>query len=190
MVTVVATGALWFYHHRLTADDKLSHDGLSRVVHQLYMLGFGGTGLTVAVVGFVSFQMWVFDRLNDDMRSSLPSTIAMMAAGALLWLYHEWARALDTKMKDVAADVLRWLYATLFSSVGVIMSLVDPDNPASAPKGTLVGQDWTSVSESLVSPCDGPTLVIHVQSTQLPRHKDRKKRWFVFIDDVELTIYP
>jgi hypothetical protein len=124
VVTVVATGALWFYHDRLTADDKLSHDGLSRVVHQLYMLGFGGTGLTVAVVGFVSFQMWVFDRLNDDVRSSLPSAIAMMAAGAMLWLYHERARALDTKMKDVAADVLRWLYATLFSSVGVIMSLI------------------------------------------------------------------
>ena len=124
VMTVVVTGALWFYHDRLTADDKLSHDGLSRAVHQLYMLGFGGIGLIVAAVGFVSFQMWVFDRLDGDMRSSLPPTIAMMAAGALLWLYHEWARALDTKMKDATADLLHWLYATLFSGAGVIMSLV------------------------------------------------------------------
>jgi len=74
--------------------------------------------------------------------------------------------------------------------IRVSMSLVDPNNPTLLPEGTTIDRDWTRVSESLVCPCDGPILVIHVRSLELPRPKDRKKRWFVFLDDVELLVYP
>lgn len=179
VVTVVATGALWFYHHRLTADDKLSHDALSRVVNQLYMLGFGGTGLTVAVAGFVSFQMWIFDRLDGDVRSSLPSTIAMMAAGTLLWLYHERARALDTKMKDIATDVLRWLYATLFSSIGVIMSLVGLFGTQTWLFQKIAGDPSPSLPDALAVLTAGLPLLIYHELALRRVMKDNVKplRW-------------
>lgn len=72
--------------------------------------------------------------------------------------------------------------------IRVAVSLIDPAAPLiSTAAGLEIGRDWTEVAAELTAPCDAPILAIHVSSNDLPRDDGKKRRWFVFIDSVNLT---
>jgi hypothetical protein len=121
-VTLVITGAPWFYHDRLTASDKLAQDGLSRAIHQFYLLAFSAIGLIAGAIGLTTFQFWIFHRLDGDTSTDLSLAIALVVSGGLLWLYHEWAGAREARLRDSTTDLLRWLSATFFSGAAVVLA--------------------------------------------------------------------
>jgi hypothetical protein len=72
-------------------------------------------------------------------------------------------------------------------AIHISMSLIDPASPpVPTHGGVTIGREWTKVSAQLTAPCNAPTLVIYVNSDELPRDDGKKRRWFVFLDDVDL----
>ena len=122
-LTVAGMGALWFYHDRLARDRRLAHTGADRALHQLYHLGFAAVGLALAAVAVGGLLAFGLNRLFGERANSAPELLGALAAGAPLWAFHELRRARDTHLQDQTARVLRWLYATTFSAIGVVAAV-------------------------------------------------------------------
>jgi hypothetical protein len=177
VMTVAFTGTLWLYHNYLTAKSKLPPNQFRHFVQHLYLLSFCGVGLLATAVGFTLFQIWIFAHIEGHQPFPLPFTIAMAVAGLMLWIYHEWARARDTK--DQTADVLRWFYATLFSAAGVIMFLVGSFGTQTWLFHKIAGDEVARIPNTLAILITGiPILIYHEVALRLAtRDSVQTLRW-------------
>jgi|GEM_PF-2444434 len=56
------------------------------VLERLYVLSFSGLGLTLATLGLIGVQEWLFSRLLGNSLARLPDALAMLITGLPLWL--------------------------------------------------------------------------------------------------------
>ena len=153
LITAAGMAVLWLYHDRLARDRRLAHTPAQRLLYQLYHLGWAGLGLTLLAIGVGGLQFVLLSRLGGSAAGDGPQLLALAAAGGPLWAFHELRRARDTRLHDATAGTLRWLYATIFASAGVITALVGLDRLQRWVYDTLRGDVLT------VTPPQGMALL-------------------------------
>jgi len=95
------------------------------VLQRLYTFGFSGLGLTLATIGFIGVQEWLFSRLLGKGVARLPDALAALITGLPLWLgFWAWAQIRFAKGGDEEgkSDLRKaYLYVVIYIAVNTVV---------------------------------------------------------------------
>lgn len=129
-IAIAVLALLWLYHRRVLRSDTRTapESGRAVAVRELYVYGFGATGLTMLTVAVVYLARWVLYQFGEPLAMyvgiNIASEIARLAVGLALWLVH-WNRAqrLGSRAEPRRPQIIRWLYLYLAVFVAVFGSV-------------------------------------------------------------------
>jgi hypothetical protein len=119
--TLVVGGLVWLAHEWQRARNVSLNDSTTDVMRWVYALGVSGLTITLAVIGLIGSQIWLFQRINSEPTSLLPDLLAVLIASLPVLIYHELAsrRVLKDNFQP-----FYWLYALIFNAAAMIGMMI------------------------------------------------------------------
>ncbi|MEK7809786.1 MAG: DUF5671 domain-containing protein, partial [Chloroflexota bacterium] len=113
---------LWGYYRFIVMPISAKPMG---VLQRLYVLSFSGLGLTLATLGLIGLQEWLFSRLLGNSVARLPDALAMLITGLPLWLGF-WASAqirfANGGDEEQKSDLRKaYLYVVIYIAVNTVV---------------------------------------------------------------------
>ncbi len=113
---------VWFYYRFIVMHQSDKPIG---VLQRLYTFSFSGLGLTLATIGFIGVQEWLFSRLLGNSLTRLPDALAALITGVPLWLgFWVWAQLRFAKGGDEEqkSDLRKaYLYVVIYMAVNTVV---------------------------------------------------------------------
>jgi hypothetical protein len=113
---------MWVYYRFIVMPISSKPIG---VLQRLYTFGFSGLGLTLATLGFIGVQEWLFSRLLGKGVARLPDALALLITGLPLWLgFWAWAQIRFSKGGDEEgkSDLRKaYLYVVIYIAVNTVV---------------------------------------------------------------------
>jgi Domain of unknown function (DUF5671) len=135
-ITFIFAAVLWFYHRYIAITDEkatpeASGGGLG-VFKYLYRLGFSAIGVVMLAIGMSGTLFVLFSLPNSEALDDLPSRIPLLLIGAAVLLPFQFFLLREPQARTGYRNLLRWLYALVFSLMGLGIILF----------GVYAGQSW------------------------------------------------
>jgi hypothetical protein len=113
---------VWVYYRFIVMPISAKPVG---VLQRLYTFSFSGLGLTLATLGFIGVQEWLFSRLLGNGITRLPDALAALITGVPLWLgFWVWAQIRFAKGGDEEqkSDLRKaYLYVVIYIAVNAVV---------------------------------------------------------------------
>lgn len=113
---------MWVYYRFIVMRQSDKPIG---ILQRLYTFGFSGLGLTLATIGFIGVQEWLFSRLLGNSLARLPDALAALITGVPLWLgFWVWAQIRFAKGGDEEqkSDLRKaYLYVVIYIAVNAVV---------------------------------------------------------------------
>ena len=113
---------MWIYYRFIVMPINTKPIG---VLHRLYTFSFSGLGLTLATLGLIGVQEWLFSRLLGNSVARLPDALALLITGLPLWLgFWAWAQIRFSKGGDEEqkSDLRKaYLYVVIYIAVNTVV---------------------------------------------------------------------
>lgn len=80
---LIIGAVVWIYYRFIVMRQCDTPIG---ILQRLYTFSFSGLGLTLATLGFIGVQEWLFSRLLGNSLARLPDALALLITGLPMWL--------------------------------------------------------------------------------------------------------
>jgi hypothetical protein len=163
VVTLIVLAVMWFYHHRVLAEDVqvAPETGNAGAVRRIYLFGFSAAGLTMVSSGAINLLQWMLFQFGDGAAirqgvSFVTDQIALLIAGVPVWIIF-WTRVQrmfasgDSEERDSVVRKI-YLYLVVFITVltFVTTSAMLLAGIFRRALGLAVSEDWRAIAPTIL----------------------------------------